>query len=118
MKIDLLPSRNPRSWRSTANSSWIMLRASLPYWRSNAGGYVHRVRDGAIHIWRHNEYPTHAAYKCWCGYTGQSSRGTLLADPGDGVLCATCEGRAIGTMLYVAPYINDRLVRFAPRIAE
>ena len=96
--------------------SFIFLSKSLPFYKAKYGDYVHRVRSGAVHLWR--GVPDGTSYRLWCGMGGHASKGTLLAapDPHD-VVCATCEGRAIGSGLLGTPTIAGKVVRFSPRTA-
>lgn len=114
-RVPLLMDRsNRRAWSFNQRISHLFIRESLPFWQSRAGGYVHRVRSGAVHCW--DGLPTHAAFKLWCGYVGQSTKGLLLAEPNmRDVHCATCEGRAIGAGMAGSPVIAGRPVRFAPK---
>lgn len=106
-------------WRATFVAR---ITKALPFYRSMQGRYVHRVRSGTLHQLTNRE--PHAAYSLWCGGTGFVSRnqngnlkGELLPDiPAGAVLCATCEGRAVGAGLLGAPIIAGRVVKYAPRI--
>ena len=88
---------------------------ALPYYLSRRGKYVHRVRYG-YHFWRDGKY-THAAVTFWCGNNGFiGHKGRLLATvPPGAVLCATCEGRAIGAGQNGSRRINGREVCYSPR---
>lgn len=120
MKVALL--RAPRlRWASGATRT-IDIAQSLPFFRTERGSYVHRVRHAQVHTmcWSGK---SHASFHCWCGVTGYisnnrgSANGLLLAATGlHDVVCATCEGRAIGSGLLGAPMIAGQPVRFAPRI--
>lgn len=54
-----------------------LLRA-LPWFKSTRGTYTHRVRSGNVY-WRGGEY-RHTAIHFWCGNTGFTSSGQLLAE--------------------------------------
>ena len=92
------------------------IQYALPFFvsKNTNAKYVHRLRfanqfhnrDGSIHI----------AMGMWCGGHRFMRSGTLAATlPEGSVLCATCEGRAIGAGLVDSYHINGRLVRFQPR---
>ncbi len=91
---------------------------SLPFYRSNKGCYVHRVRSGRVH--KLGERQPHTAFTMWCGQTGfisASKPGELLPDvPAGAVCCATCEGRAVGAGLLGAPIIAGHPVKYSPRL--
>lgn len=91
---------------------------ALPFYRSNFGQYVHRVRSGLNH-WRDGDIH-HISLSMWCGshgfIGGDSPKGTLFANAPDGALfCAICEGKAIGAGMDGAAIINGREVKFSPR---
>ena len=67
------------------------LKRSLPFYKSNMGSLVHRVRSGTMYWWD-GEY-RHTALQLWCGASGfPGSKGTFLALPADGEkLCQACE---------------------------
>jgi len=102
---------------------------TLPYFWKGAGHYVHRVRSGTIHFtdWDcRNRTPmelkmTHISFNFWCdgvGFAGTRNREGKLysAAPETGVVCATCEGRAIGAGQTDSRMICGHMVKFAPRI--
>lgn len=108
------------------------LRASLPYWQPDNGGYVHMVRSARIHHGDDNKAGLrYTTYKFWCGgggflyppsvpvnRRGGRGIGMLLAEPSPGrVVCATCIGRAIGSGQH--PEHRNRIeglpVKFTPR---
>ena len=117
MKIALLPKhRDRKPWAFNDKINVLPMTASLPFWQSRErhGAYVHRVRSGVLHLY--DGKPSHAAFGLWCGMSGLSSNGSILAAPGPHeVMCATCEGRAIGAGLVGAPIIAGRPVKFSPR---
>lgn len=123
-QIDLLrPHRNPySSWRPEGRSYFFVTR-SLPFYRSQRGCYVHRIRSGIVHVL--DGKPTHTSLHLWCGMTGfldpdrirrRGGRdGEVMAEPAEhDVVCATCEGRAIGSGLIGSPQIAGRMVKFSP----
>lgn len=117
MKISLQIKRD-RDWGNPHFSSQPILK-SLPYFRTQSGSYIHRVRYGTIH--HYNGQYTHFALKFWCGMTGLGSdkrkQARFYDVPPDGmVVCATCEGRAIGAGLTESRMIAGKIVKFSPRI--
>lgn len=111
---------NPRAWKNP-RSSTIILSQSLPYFRSSVGTYLHRVRSAMHYLWD-GEYK-HTALRFWCGmsgFAGSSKRhkggGHFFAQaPSDSIICATCEGRAIGAGYAESHKINGRTVKYSPR---
>lgn len=90
------------------------VRYALPYYKSRRGDYFHRLRSASQH-WRNGEY-SHTSLGFWCGNSGQLNNGQMYSDiPEGGVLCATCEARAIGAGMDGARYINGRAVMYSPR---
>lgn len=91
---------------------------SLPYYKSRAGKYYHRVRSATNH-WR-AEKLSHTSVSFWCsngGFIG--SKGRLYAKvPDDGVLCAVCEGKAIGAGLDGERKINGKKVMYSPNVKK
>jgi hypothetical protein len=111
--------RNP--YKYNPHHSHVMMSKSLPFFRSSAGSYIHRVRSG-VHFYDDGEY-THTALAFWCGmcgFAGSSKRhkggGQFFETPPPGTeVCATCEGRAIGAGQIGSHKINGRVVKFSPR---
>lgn len=101
------------------HSDTIPILKSLPFFRTHSGVYLHRVRSGRIYM--REGQASHTAVKFWCGQTGFFSakkhpRAQFFADVPDGeVICATCEGRAIGSGQLGSHQINGRIVKFSPR---
>lgn len=89
--------------------------SSLPYYKSRRGEYAHRVRSAANH-WRNGEL-SHTSVEFWCGNTGFiGEKGYLLSEVGEGeVLCACCEGKAIGAGMDGSRKINGKFVMYSPR---
>lgn len=91
------------------------IRQALPYYKASKGTYVHRVRSGQSHY--RDGRLSHIHVDFWCGGHGiPSDNGELLAAvKADDVICATCEGRAIGAGMDGTPVINGRVVAYSPR---
>lgn len=89
----------------------------LPFYKSSltTAKYVHRVRSANSH-W-HNGKLSHISIHFWCGNIGYiDGRGRLYAEVQNGeILCATCEGRAIGSGQDGARIINGREVMYSPK---
>ncbi len=119
MKIDLLPPKAWTGW-SAPDSHREPIKRSLPYFRSAFGEYVHRIRSGQIYFWD-GEY-SHTALHLWCGMSGllslkRHSKNRIIESPSPhDVVCATCEGRAIGSGQTGSRTIADQMVRFSPRV--
>lgn len=73
----------------------------LPLYYTPRGTRVHRIRRAEV-IERHwfrdpKRADTDIAVDFWCGNTGSTSRGFIVAaSPSGWPLCGTCEGRAVG----------------------
>lgn len=103
------------------------IRFALPYYRSGYGTYIHRVRSGSTHRPRNGKDKNrilHLSFHFWCGNIGcinltgygRKKNGQLFATvPEGGVVCATCEGRAIGAGMDGARTINGIPVIYSPR---
>lgn len=96
----------------------------LPFYQREGDGYVHRVRS-AIHVYERNGDLRHTGVHFWCGRQGflypagkQDKRKKLAmvtSEPSPGrVVCATCEGRAIGAGQVEGNKIGDHFVKFRP----
>lgn len=113
--VALLPPR----YRDARN---VYAAKSLPFVESGAGRYTHRVRSLSLVTMHSPRHQPHSAAACWCGMTVLLSpkhchaRSRLVAEP-TRVLCATCEGRAIGAGQLGTPEIAGRPVMFSPRVA-
>ena len=116
VKLENRQSYLNRIYAFNKNCGQLSIKESLPFYKSRRGEYIHRVRNGAIHLWK-GVYK-HTVVGLWCGAHGfLGKKGTLLESiPIEGVVCATCEGRAIGAGLFGAPRINGRTVKYSPRI--
>lgn len=125
MKVDLVRERE---------SPWAPVKgcqvARMAPFVMKATGRVHRVRSARIFAhdpdaggWNGRRY--HVAVTFWCGSSGfldakNGRRDLLLHDiPEGSVLCATCEGRAIGAGQPSAAWLvpPDRDLIFTPRTA-
>ncbi len=113
MKVELHQEKLS-DWHAFGHITKTVSKA-LPFYKSRKGVYVHRVRS-MNQYWRHGKYH-HASIGFWCGNTGHlGEKGVLLAKVPDGeVVCATCEGRAIGAGQDGARVINGQAVMFSPR---
>jgi len=91
------------------------INRSLPFYLSKKGKYFHRIRTASNH-WRDGNL-SHTAIHFWCGGSGfLNGNGRLYAEiSSNGVLCATCEGKAVGAGVEGARIINGRKVMFSPR---
>lgn len=111
--VVLLPPR----YREARN---VYAKKSLPFVESGGGRYTHRVRSLSLVTMHAPAHAPHSAVACWCGMTVLLStkhchaRSRLVSEPSR-VLCATCEGRAIGAGQVGAQEIAGRPVMFIPR---
>lgn len=116
MKVNLM--RGEIGWLPEGHST-VYLKSSLPFFISSKGKYVHRVRSAKAHY--RNGVLTHTSVAFWCGNGGFISKdkpGLLIERPNsDQIVCSTCEGRAIGTGLFVTPVINGNPVIYRLRFA-
>lgn len=96
----------------------VPIKMALPFYKSKAGQYIHRVRSGHTHVWKDwPDRPGHISLTFWCGMSGFLDKGELFAEPPDrAVFCATCEGKAIGAGMDGARVICGRTVLFQPRL--
>ena len=100
----------PESWYGKS------ILSALPFFKSTQGEYFHRLRSGTNH-WDTGKL-RHTSVHFWCGSSGfLGAKGKLYARIPDGsVICATCEGRAIGSGQIDSGLINERPVKFSPRL--
>lgn len=112
-KVELV-QKQPPAWHAPGRPSKVV-KMSLPYYQSNNGKYIHRVRS-ALNHWAGGKL-SHTSVQFWCGNGGfLGDKGKLLSKvPPDGILCATCEGRAIGAGLNGSRKINGRNVMYSPK---
>jgi hypothetical protein len=96
MMVELQRARLPR-WRP---SPILPIAKSLPFVESRMGRYTHRVRCANLGM----------------SFCISERKGRFVEEPSPGyVVCATCEGRAIGAGQLGAREIAGREVMFAPR---
>lgn len=122
MKVDLLVK--PVGWMPEYYRE-VPIRKSLPFYLSGPGKYVHRIRSAtnyfSCYLGDGLRY-RHTGLSLWCGgtgFVGSDKRATnriLATIPEGELVCATCEGRAIGAGQLGSPIINGNMVKFAPRI--
>lgn len=112
-KVNLAPVAQ-RGWAAPGHCTKSISKA-LPFYISRRGTYYHRVRSMEAH-WRDGQL-SHISVKFWCGGSGFiGKKGTLSQDIPEGqVLCASCEGKAIGAGMGGAREINGRKVMYSPR---
>lgn len=116
MKVALETSKRCH-YDGPASHATDSIRYALPFYISNMGEYIHRIRSAEAH-WR-NGGLSHVSIKFWCGNGGFMHKGRMHSEiPEDGVCCAACEGRAIGAGLDGARIINGRAVMYSPRSRE
>lgn len=113
--IDLKESKKPM-WQSP-NHKVKTVRKSLPFVESFRGCYAHRVR----HVDMHTNYKGESwfAIKTWCGASfcngaiGSKGQTFFTERPTrNKPVCATCEGRFIGSGLDGDRVINGRNVMY------
>jgi hypothetical protein len=123
-KIPLIRERHSAFYRETTKP----LTSTLPFYERDGGGYVHRVRSGDMHYFRDTGKLTHTTVQFWCGAgyasiypaSKQPKRkgrvpGRLVREPSLGrVVCATCEGRAIGSGQLGEHKIGPHSVKYKP----
>lgn len=107
--------RNPYLKKRDIMEKAVPVKKSLPFVTSIRGGYVHRVRYVTMFTILGK---SHLAVSCWCGMTqfvSGTRKAKLIESPDESsVMCATCEGRAIGAGLDGVTEINGRMVKFSP----
>lgn len=112
-QIPLLPPKAV-DWSFNPRIGTIAIRFALPFYKGARGLYTHRLRSGSAHYW--DGRLSHVSYHFWCGNIATSGKGTLLPKiPEGGIVCATCEGRAVGAGLAGSRTINGQAVMFSPR---
>lgn len=86
----------------------IVITRSWPFARTSRGNYVHRPRYGHIYA------GGRTCVTAWCGQLLQWATFLPVPSP-DEVVCATCEGRAIGAGQLTSTVITGHEIRFSPR---
>lgn len=109
-----------RDWPEYCRAFVLRAKESLPFAESNFGHYAHRVRYVTLHL-SVGGSESHLAASCWCGQTviiSKRKHGRLIEAPTQGrPVCATCEGRAIGSGQLGSRVIAGRDVLFRPKAA-
>lgn len=102
----------PYGWREDP------IKKSVPFYRSRRGTYTHRIRSGTVKVREGRE--TVASFHMWCGqlgFIGDKHGGEIMDDvPATAIICATCEGRAIGSGMLGTPMICGRIVKYSPQL--
>lgn len=88
-KVPLIPYR-VEGWVRPDRPHPLVIKRALPFVQRNPANYVHRPRSA--HAWPGGRI----AVDAWCGQILQAPR-FLAAPPEGAVICATCEGRAVGS---------------------
>lgn len=118
-KIPLIRERSGEWFRRSTRP----ISASLPFYEREGSGYVHRVRSAHMHY--DDGKHTHTSVTFWCGghgflYPGgkrgkNKSPAAAVSEPSPGrVVCATCEGRAIGSGQLGEHKIGPNFVKYRP----
>lgn len=129
MKIKLLRPKRRSGWQHP-DHKYITVKEALPFVRKAHGSYVHRIRSGVLHV--HEGRYSHTVFELWCGNPAYYDKGGFFATgrpnlrynnteffaepPERAIMCATCEGRAIGAGFDGPRAIAGRTVLFAPRV--
>lgn len=122
MRVTLLRERAPEFVEPCLTP----IKATLPFYQREGEGYVHRVRSG----WLHRDWDgkfQHTSIHFWCGAYGflyepgkrprKHAAASLVTEPSPGrIVCATCEGRAIGSGQVASSKIGGHFVRFRPHV--
>lgn len=121
MKVALIDERRPEFYRQ----STVPLQAALPFYQRDGEGYVHRVRSGHLHY--HAGEHTHTSIHFWCGATGfiypagkqarKHRPAIITATPNPSrAICATCEGRAVGSGQVPGRAADGRVTSYRPHV--
>lgn len=100
------------------------LKALLPFYQREGGGYVHRARSADMH-YDDDGTRTHTSVKFWCGTHGflyppgkqqKKHRPAIMTASPDPcrVICATCEGRAHGAGQVGDGKLAGRFAKYRP----
>lgn len=122
-KVRLLREKEPAWHREFV----VPLTSSLPFFQRDGDGYVHRVRSSRLHLSPKTGEHTHTSVTFWCGQLGflypegkwnpKHKKASVLAEPSPWrLVCATCEGRAIGAGQVDSHKIGGRIVKFKPHV--
>lgn len=122
MRVTLLRERIADFCKSVVKP----IKSTFPFYEREGDGYVHRVRSGLMHYNWEGEF-THTSITFWCGPSGflyepgkrprKHVPAALVAEPSPGrVVCATCEGRAIGAGQIPGNKIGDHFVKYKPHV--
>jgi len=92
------------------------IRYALPFYKSSAGKYVHRIRSSQSYYLKRTGERSHISVTFWCGNIGSLGKGKMYSKIDTNmILCAHCEGKAIGAGMDGAREINGRAVMYEPR---
>lgn len=117
-KVQLLAERHCPFVRKSVKP----LTSCLPYYQREDDSYVHCVRSGNMHYGSDGKF-MHTYLHFWCGQGSSLTKkrrrgrvpGELVAEPSPGrTVCATCEGRAIGSGQHGEGKIGPNTVRYSP----
>ena len=103
----------PRQW----SGSTVSIARSLPFYKSKQSNakYIHRLRSASNHWEKGVLSHTSAHMFCVASMFIGKGKGILLAEvPENSILCAVCEGKAVGSGLDDRK-INGRDVMYKPR---
>jgi hypothetical protein len=124
MKVPLFPLRRHSDPKQFGFEKMLVLKESLPFYEREGAGYVHRVRDVTVHYKGEKSQSkiSHVSVQFWCGacgFTGPKrgrSAAAIVETPSNNrPVCATCEGRAIGSGQLGSREIAGREVSFRPQ---
>lgn len=104
-----------RGWPEWCAHLVMRAKESLPFAESANGQYTHRVRYVELHL-PEGQGKSHFVASCWCGQSVAERRKTpgRLVEVPTRVVCATCEGRAIGSGQLGSRVLAGREVMFRP----
>lgn len=105
-----------RGWPEWIAHTVMRVKESLPFAESAHGQYTHRVRYVELHLPYGGRSDSFFVAVCWCGQSVADRRSapSRLVEVPSRVVCATCEGRAIGAGQVGARVIAGREVMFKP----
>lgn len=115
-----LPEPKKSAWEGGIKN--VPVTFAYPYFKTGMGAYTHRVRTAITHVNKAKGQNSHVSLSAWCGVVGflsekpRARNANQFAEvPEHAILCATCEGRAIGAGMDGTREINSRSVIFSPR---